>query len=196
MPKCGNCGPDVCTCSLVKGPSTIVSGTGRANASAFQVRPEEPLYRYAGHAFQFEGGQLFFANTDTRINLTRDALAPLTGGNMWSSAAPNQLTASIDGLYLISALAARTDESFWNVWVSKNNQVSSPLVKRSTALPAGPNGAIQFLSMMTLVRLNAGDYLELYVRSGTTSIVIGEIAVGSLIGVDCCPYLASQWIGA
>ena len=199
MAWCRGCAKQICSCPLSSGESTLVMGNG-GSAAPYEVRLKDPgssviKYRYAGHALQTDGGQLFQANTDTRINFDADALASLTGGNMWSPAQPNRLTAPIDGQYLISAMANRTDEGTWNIWVVKNGVVGSPLVKRSTALPSGPTGALVFLSVMTLVRLNANDYIELYIRSNTLSIVIGVIAEGSLIGVDCCPYLAAQWVG-
>lgn len=200
MAACGNCGGQPCTCFLVKGSSTIAMGTGSA-FSPFEVRPDTPLYRYAGHAFDPEGGQLFQANTDTLVLLERDALAPLTGGNMWNSAVPTRLTAPIDGLYVVSGQAARVPAvpdpgNTWDVWIAKNGIASAPLVRRTSGIAFGTGSFVIFLSVTSLIRLNAGDYIELYVRSDKTSITIGLMAVGSLSGIDAGPYLAAQWIGA
>lgn len=194
MSACKKCGKQVCTCFMEEGTTTSLFGNGRSS-SPWQVRPNTPQYRYAGHVFQHQGGQLVNPNTDVIVSFTRDALSPLTEGNMWDSSQPTRLTAPIDGLYLIGGQASTT-HAVWEVWIAKNGNLGAPLVRRTTTMLNAAGSVLNFNSVMTIVRLNANDYIELVMRITLFSIAIGLIGVGTLSNVDAGPYLSAQWIGA
>ena len=175
MSKCGNCTNRNCACFLIDdGATTLVRGIG-TSYSPYQVRPRIPVdYRPVGYADRVLTSQTITLNTDTAIAFDRGRVPAFN--DMWDPLAPTRLTISTTGLYLIGGFAAQAGQSasqVWTVWIAKNGVVGSALVKRTnTAISLGVSDPL-FNSVMTAVRLTAGDYIELYVNSTRTGVAAG-----------------------
>lgn len=198
MSNCGNC-RRTCSCQFQgDNISTKVLGIGSTYAP-YQTRLASPSHRPVGAAMALEVSQAITLNTDVALifneSMFNGAYAlypPSPEINMWNPAAPTRLSVSVGGLYLISG-AAHQDipgpgaGSFWHVWVAENGVSGVPLVKRTVSLETGgnnPGDDTAYNSVITLVRLVEGDYLELYVRSDITVNMASQVST-----------FTAQWMG-
>jgi|SRR5688572_20943641 len=196
MSVCGNCRNNICSCTLESGSSTTVVGIGTAN-EPFQVRPSTPAFRYVGSAYRTTDLQIIL-NTDTAIPFEASD-PPITGGNMWSASFPTRLTTPVAGLFLVGGYAGQVQigggvAQNINLWISKNGVAATPQVK-TTIMSQISDHALN-ANVMTLIRLAANDYIELYIRSNRTQFLVDEYLVGSVAGVMAHPYIFAQWLAA
>jgi hypothetical protein len=140
--------------------------------------------------------QTIILNTDTPITFESNLLPFSAPQSMWSSLFPTRLTAPIAGLYLVGGYASIPNAagSIWRVWLSKNNIPTAPLVKRSVSVSGV--GYLLSCSVMTLVRLNANDYIELYVRTTSTAGTCHNSAFGDMTANFMDPNIYATWMGA
>lgn len=186
MSNCGNCRSKLCTCQLIGDSKVNVLGIG-SSYEPYQARPKTPLHRPVEVARRL-GAQSITLGTPTAIIFT-DTEIPSTTNHMWVVGAPTRITVAIGGLYLIGAFAAQSAAAasqVWDVWISKNGTI--PLVRNTTSSQLGTT-QIVLADVMTLVRLNAGDYLELFVKSTRTAST--PIIYASTV---LSPRLWAQWM--
>lgn len=197
MSRCGRCRSGLCTCRLFGDAATSkVLGTGSPN-EPFQVRRLTPEFRYVGTANRTTTMSITL-NTDTVIPFEASEL-PITAGHMWNIAQPTRLTAAITGLYMIGGYAGQgfvggSVGHTWSVWLAKNGVSGTPIVRRSVTTQLSDTSI--YCSLMTLTRLTAGDYIELYVRSNRTASTTGTYISGPLTGIKTDPYIWAQWMDA
>lgn len=191
MSNCGNCRSGICTC-IIQGNGTTTEAFGIGSSyDPFQIRPISPDFRPVGVAFRTTG-QAFTLNTDTAIIFQASEL-PFTGaGDMWNVALPTRLTAPVNGLYLVGGIVTIDSGAVSNVWVAKNGVVGTPQVRRTNTIQSG--GVIFPVSVMTLLRLTAGEYIELFLRTDVSSSTSIEIPSGDAVGTDLNPYFWANWM--
>lgn len=197
MSNCGNC-RKTCSCQFQgDNTSTKVLGIGTTYAP-YQARLVSPSYRPVGAALGLEVSQAITLNTDVALifneSMFNGAYAlypPSPEINMWDPAIPTRLSVSVGGLYLVSGAAHQLipgSGSSWHVWVAKNGVSGTPLVKRTVSTQTGggafPGNDTAYNSVITLVRLVEGDYLELYVRSSVTVNMSSQVSM-----------FTAQWMG-
>jgi len=199
MSACGSCRQQGCNCQFVGDNVTAkVLGIGRSY-EPYQVRPlsPSPAYRPVGIASATSGGQTLTAATPTLITMGQSFLPFPSTVDMWKSSNPSRLTAPFAGVYMMGGFArlggniSGTDgAAVFDLWIAKNGVSATPLVRRSTS--AASAGKRLFIDLMTLVRLSANDYIELYGQSSTTEIT-GSNMAGSF--TTMYPYIWACWMG-
>lgn len=186
MSNCGKCKNKSCACFLIgDGTTTIVKGIGTAY-SPYQVRPKNPTDYRPTLYLSRSNAQAITLNTNTAIAFDRSRVSL----NVVITST-TKLTIPTSGLYLIGGFAAIDGvalSQIWNVWIAKNGVVGVPLVKRTATASVGTVGVPLYASLMTLVRLTANDYLELYVNSNRSLNAFGTF--------DPLPNLWASWMGA
>lgn len=186
MSKCGNCKTRLCTCQLVGDEDNEVLGIG-SFYEPYQVRPKTPAFRYV-ESVRLLAVQNITLNTDTPLSFAHSELT-ITGGNMWDILQPTRITAPIDGLYLVGGYASQatfSSSQIWSIWIRQNG--TTPLVKKTVSNQTSTIPL--FADVMTLVRLDADDYIELCVRSTVT-----DTTVLSWNGIITAPRFWAQWMG-
>lgn len=187
MSNCGNCSGGVCTCSMNSSGTVNVFGSGGVS-NPYQARPSSLQYRPIGMANR-DLVQSITLNTDTVIIFEKSQLN--ISNNMWNISHPTSLVAPINGLYLVSGFVAQdsvSNSGLLTVWIAKNG-VANYQVRRSVNTELGT--APLYCSVSTLIRMNAGDYIELYVRSIRTASTPLIIAVAL-----ASPHLDAVYMGA
>lgn len=167
MSNCGNCRSRLCTCQLIGDGTNTVRGIG-SSYEPFQARPISPSFR-SMDSVRRTATQSITADTDTVIVFEHSEI-PHTAGDMWIVTAPTRLTASIAGLYLVGGSASQSASGasqIWSIWIRQSGTTS--LVRRTVTTQIGAAGPALHADVMTLVRLAAGDYIELMVRSNRTA---------------------------
>ena len=166
MSRCGNCRGQGCSCYLetdcdaATGHCAEVLGIG-TTYEPLQARLTDPEYRWVGAAYRSTAQAIVIGGNV--ISFEHSGL-PITAGNMWNIAQPTRLTATIAGVYLISGYAAQANAGagqYWTLWFSLNG--FDVLAKKIVSTQNG--GYICYNSIITLVRLSAGDYVELNAAS-------------------------------
>lgn len=192
MSACGKCRNSVCTCVFMgDGSTTQVIGLG-TSFRPFQVRPITPSYRPLGVATRTTSLTVPI-NTDVVIPFTESDVPISSTVDMWNVGLPTRLTAPISGLYMIGGYAALNGDMTNFLWITKNGVVASPLVKRTTKIQSG--GYHIYNDVVTLIRLVANDYIELYIRTDdATSIALtgGVASPGTNFGAG--PYIWASWM--
>lgn len=190
---CRGCVNLQCSCFTKNSDSTITVGNG-AQYAPFTFRPNyTPFPRPFGHLYGPNDQSLDGAPYSLFETTTPDIDQ---GGNM-NTGNRTSLTATVDGLYLVGVsvtlLAVATDGLNDNFSIRKNSsiQVATTTYAHNATTAAGQ---ILFMTASTLVDLNTGDTIDLFVErvagAGTVSVEFLQIGV---LGV--MPHLWAVWMG-
>lgn len=197
MTRCGCTNYPTCSCTVIgDGTTTTVYGNGFA-PSGFLVSvvgyPKPRPYGYVQKTTT-----LLTSGVDTTISF------PGGGGNlsqpqtMWNVATPTRLTIATAGTYLINSGTIHQCNSFdgWNATDSGTRRAQIKVLKNGTTVlvsrhnnfsqTAGtPTGSF---GLTTVVRLIAGDYLEMVVNM---SVMISTLTTPSVAET----FLSARWMG-
>lgn len=156
------------------------------------------------HPFQFHPSQIpdprpfgFIQQTTQQSNVGVDYLVPfdlnetgIEGGMTNLTLQPTRLTAPYDGVYLVGAfVCAGVDaQDSFSASIRKNDDAVTPEIDLTLEVP--DNAVNRPYSIMTLISMVAGDYINLHVTGSATMdlIVTNE-------GIITRPTLWAQWVG-
>jgi hypothetical protein len=194
MARCGCASFPTCSCTIIgDGTSVDVSGNGYAPAPFSITVLGYPKPRPQGYIFR----------TDTSLTAGVDATISFAGSDslpttMWTPVTPTKLLIQTTGTYLINAGTTHLCQSFDGWKSSDGGQRRGKIVirKNGTTIVSGrhnqfTNGAGGqggAVNVTSVVRLVAGDYLEMVVNlagmvSALTTPVISE------------SFLSARWMG-
>lgn len=211
MSTCGNCGGSsiTCTCYFIDGCAPDAGGeacahtTGNGSTSApINYRPENvPLPRPLGFiGRETSGSQAIGANATAAVIFDTDFFDdPTVGAEIFMDTpmvnlvgAPTRLTATSDGYYITHGYINATGENYY-LRIRKNGTEylgNQEGVEQS-------DGALlsSTTSLMTIVSMVVGDYIELVVTSRGTAVTI---LTGFDISIpeDSVALFFAQWVRA
>lgn len=190
---CRGCVNLQCSCFTNSSDTTMAVGNGSPYAP-FTFRPSAvPFPRPFGHLY----GTTPTQNLDGAAYTGFDAVTPDidSGGNMRTGNGTS-LTAPVDGIYLtgvmVPYLCVNTNNLNDNFSIRRNAvQVATVTYAHNSTTT---NGLIVMMSNTTLLDLNAGDTLDLFVErvAGAGSVAVTSFYSG---GVSYNPHLWSIWLG-
>lgn len=189
---CRGCVNLQCNCFTKNSSTTTTVGNGTPYAP-FTFRPNyTPFPRPFGHLYGLTDQSLDGAPYTLFEPTTPDIDQ---GGNMRTGNGTS-LTARADGLYLVGvsipADAVATDNLNDNFSIRKNGTQESTVTYAHNSTTTG--GLIVFLSTTTLLDLNTGDVLDLFVEriSGAGSVAVD---FANSAGIGIVPHLWALWLG-
>lgn len=189
MSNCGNCGgQQICTCSFIDGINAEVTGSGRVTRPINYRPTNVPLPRPYGLLINI-GTQLIPGLTAAPISFNRNQ--SMFEGGMASTVPATKLTAPIAGYYLTAAFC-NSDTNEGVAVIAKNGFTIGVGTGTQTVLAGHPAGG---RSLMTLLALNAGDYLELWYTApaADTNIGLNDQRISSGLPGNYA-YLWAQWM--
>lgn len=168
-----------------------VTGNGQSWAP-INYRPNNiPLPRPYGQLYRANSVQTIAHNTTVAVSFDTEHEYLFAGGMTNLLAFPTRLTAPVDGYYLVHG-AVNPDRDV-QLFIRRNGDIAQTVAARAYENGVTTGGV---LSIVTLVRMLAGDYLELYVFNNnalTNPVDLEVIAVAGHFVSTFCQFWA-QWM--
>lgn len=189
MANCGSCGnQQICTCFFIDSANAEVTGSGRVTRPINYRPTNVPLPRPYGLLTKI-GTQLIPGLTSAPILFTNNAT--IFEGGMIGGLPTTKLTAPVSGYYLTNAFCnSDTNEGF--AIIAKNGFTPGVGTGTVTIVGGHPAGG---KSPVTLINMNAGDFLELwYTAPGAdTTIGLNDQRIASGLP-NLFSFLWAQWM--